>query len=439
MPIYYKIIPLIKIPINKDPKFTYKSKEKIPFGSLVIVPFGKKTVKGIVLNSTKKPYFRTREIQNIKTFSAINEVQLSLAEKISAYYFTSLGITLKLFVFNLTKKPPGIVFEKIPEIPKVTLTQQQKKVVQKITANPSKIKNLVFGPASSGKTEIAMAMIEKTLANQKQSLIILPEVFLSYQEIYRYQKRFFNKKVALLHSKLKPSELSAIWNGIKSGEIEILIATKIGCFMPFKNLGIIVIDEEQDISHKNWDQNPKYHTAKVAKWLTAQHNAKLLFLSATPSVKNYWKTKNKLYNWRLLELPALKTKEIKVLKPKINIINLWENSYQKTGDILFSKDLLEDFKKTLKKNKISLILVPYHGKSQAVFCENCKTALKCPKCQTSLVHSKDEYKCLHCNYKTSSLTSCPNCKSYKLKNIGFGTESVASELTKFFPKSKRFN
>jgi len=125
-----------------------------------------------------------------------------------------------------------------------------------------------------------------------------------------------------------------------------------------------------------------------------------------------------------------------VAKPKIKIVDLWQKTYQRSGDILFCNELLNDIKTTLNKNKICLILVPYHGKSQAVFCESCKSALKCPKCETSLIHIKDTYQCLHCNYKISSLTSCPTCKSYKLKNIGFGTESVASEIKKRFPSSR---
>ncbi len=437
---YYRIIPLTRISIDHEPHFTYQSEEKISFGSLVIIPFGRKKVKGIVLDEQPKPSFRTRKILQIKTINLVNKKQIALAKKISEYYFTPLGVVLKFFTFNITKKIVEIDKENFSEKSKIQLTEAQKKVLGGISAidRPSgnnQKKFLVFGPASSGKTEIAMALIEKNLQEKKQSLVILPEIFLSYQEIYRYQKRFFDKKVALLHSQLKPSEISAIWTQIKTGEIDILITTKIGCFMPFKNLGAIIVDEEQDISHKNWNQNPKYHVEKVASWLAQIYQSQLIFLSATPSIKNYWKSKNKENNWRLLELPPLEINKIKVLEPEIKIINLWEKSYQRNGDILFSRELLADFKKTLEKKKISLILVPYHGKSQAVFCEKCKTTLKCPKCETSLVHTKDIYQCLHCDYKISSLTSCPTCKSYKLKNVGFGTESVASEIKKRFPYS----
>jgi len=432
---YYQIIPLTRISIDHEPYFTYKSKEEISFGSLVNIPFSRKKIKGVILKKQEKPTFRTREIISIKTKSLLNKKQLILAQKISDYYFTSLGVVLKFFTFNITKKIPELLENKFFEKSEIELTEAQKAVLSKINQNPKK-KSLIFGPASSGKTEIAMALIKENLKEKRQSLVILPEIFLSYQEIYRYQKRFFDKKVALLHSQLKPSEVSMIWKKIKSGELDILITTKTGCFMPFKNLGTIIVDEEQDISHKNWNKNPKYHVEKVASWLAQAHQAQLIFLSATPSVKNYWKSKNKKNHWQLVELLALETKKIKVVKPIIKIINLWEKTYQKNGDILFCNELLTDIKTTLSKKKISLILVPYHGKSQAVFCENCKNTLKCPKCGTSLIHTKDTYQCLHCTYKISSLTSCPTCKSHKLKNIGFGTESVAAELQKRFPRAK---
>jgi len=432
---YYQVIPLVKIPLNKCPFFTYKFNEKIPFGTLVFIPFGKKNIKGVVFEKQSKPSFRTRNILKIKTLDLINSDQLKLAQKISDYYYSPLGVVLKFFVFNLTKKISEIKSETITPDKKIVLTKEQGEVIQKILKTKTK-KSLIFGPSSSGKTEIAMELIKRKLKKGQQSLVVLPEIFLSYQEIYPYQKRFHNKKVALLHSKLKPSEVSTIWKNLKNGQIDILISTKIGCFMPFKNLGLIVVDEEQDISHKNWDKNPKYHVEKVTGWLSKQTNSRLVFLSATPSVNNYWNAKNKQNNWELIKLPSLEINQTKIRKPAIKILNLWEESYQKQGDIIFSQKLIESFKKTIALKKIVLILVPYHGKSQAVFCENCKTSLKCPKCQTSLVHTKDEYHCLHCNYKLSSLSNCPNCKSYKLKNIGFGTESVANQLKKFFPQAK---
>lgn len=432
---YYQIIPITRIAIDHEPFFTYKSKEKIAFGSLILISFGRKKIKGIVLKEQKKPTFKTKEILAIKTPCLIDKKQLILAQKISGHYFTSLGTVLKFFLFNITKKISPIPVNEITRKPQVKLTNPQEKVLQKVLQNSTK-KNLLFGPASSGKTEIAMALIEKNLEQKKQSLVLLPEIFLSYQEIYRYQKRFFDKKVALIHSQLKSSEISAIWKQVKSGELEIVIATKIGCFLPFKNLGTIIVDEEQDISHKNWDKNPKYHVSEVAGWLSKIHQAQLLFLSATPSINNYWKSQNKKENWNLIKLPPLKTAKIKVIKPEIKIIDLWEKKYQRTGDILFCNELLKDFQKTLDQKKISLILVPYHGKSQSVFCEKCKTTLKCPQCETALIHTKDSYQCLHCNFKLSSLTHCPSCKSYKLKNIGFGTESVTSEIKKRFPSAK---
>jgi primosomal protein N' (replication factor Y) len=313
-PFYYQVTPLIKIPLKTNPFFTYQSTTQIPFGSLVEISFGRKKIRGIVLEKIPKPNFKVKKISKILSPETINKNQLEIAKKISDYYLTSLGITLKLFVFNLTKKEVSLKNHSLQiEKPNtITLTSEQKKALKKIK---TKSKNLIFGPASSGKTELAMNLIEKNLKKNKQTLVILPEIFLSYQEIYRYQSRFKKNKIALLHSKLKPSEKSTIWKQIKEGKIDILISTKMGCFLPFKNLGVIVVDEEQDISHKNWDQQPKYHTEKITEWLAFQNKAYLVFLSATPSIKNYWKAQKNQENWNLIQIPSLKTDQIKIKKP----------------------------------------------------------------------------------------------------------------------------
>ena len=176
-PFYYQIIPLVKISLNKNPYFTYKSEEELPSGTLVLIPFGRKNVKGIVLQKVNKPSFRTKAILKIKTSGLVNSRQLALAEKISNYYYSPLGVVLKFFVFNLTKKIPEIKQEKISPDEKIILTKDQKNAVNKISKNKFK-KNLVFGPSSSGKTEIAMELIKIKLTEKKQTLVILPEIFL---------------------------------------------------------------------------------------------------------------------------------------------------------------------------------------------------------------------------------------------------------------------
>ncbi|MFO7806910.1 MAG: primosomal protein N' [Candidatus Moraniibacteriota bacterium] len=433
---YFEVIPLIKISLSRKPYFTYKSKENLSKGDLVSIDFRNKTTKGVVYRKTKKPVFYTKPIKKVLEKDALSEHQWKLAKEISRFYFTPLGIVLKLFIPMLTKNRSKIreknnAMEKTEE--KITLTPKQKEAAERIKKAPSG-KFLLFGPASSGKTEVIMKSIENNLKKNRQSLVLLPEIFLSHQEIERYQKRFKKRKVALLHSGLKNSEKTSIWQRIKNGEVDILISTKIGCFYPFKNLGFIAVEEEQDVSHKQWDKAPYYHTRWTAEKISDIHQSGLVFSSATPSPEVYQKALDKKIS--LLKLPMLNKKNLKAKKPEIELADLRKNFQKSKTGFIFSTEITEALKKTVQLNKTGIIMVPGRGKSKAVMCSDCKKILKCPNCSTSLISVKDKFKCLHCSYKTSSLSQCPKCKSFRLVNIGFGTESVAEELQNLFPKSR---
>ncbi|MDA3815149.1 MAG: DEAD/DEAH box helicase, partial [Patescibacteria group bacterium] len=319
---YYEIIPLTRISLGHSPCFTYSSKDIFRFGDLVEIDFAGKKIMGIVNFRKKlKPPYKTKPILKIIAEEAINKNQLKLANKISKYYLTNLGVVLKFFIIKPTKKitPPSVPQENSKD-EKVILTSAQKKIIKEIISADKKTKFLINGPASSGKTEIAMKCIENVLRKKKQCLVIIPEIFLSYQEIDRYFKRFEKYNVALFHSKLTGTQKNYIKKKIQEKELDLIISTKTGSLLPFKKLGIIIIDEEQDVSHKQWDQSPRYHIRRVADWLRKIHKAKLLYLSATPSMEILAEAKQK--NMTALKLPMLKTKEIEVNQPVFEFVNL---------------------------------------------------------------------------------------------------------------------
>ncbi|MFW5884671.1 MAG: replication restart helicase PriA [Patescibacteria group bacterium] len=432
---YFQIIPLIKISLKREPWFTYKFEKDLGFGDLVLIDFKNKPVKGVVVKETRKPAFFAKKIQKRLKKNLISPKQYALAEKISASYFTPMGVTLKLFTFNLTQKkqPPDLSTQTLKKL-SIRPTPKQSEAIKK-TSGQKRGGFLLYGPASSGKTETIIKIAEKFINKKKQVLILLPEIFLSYQELKRYQNRIKKGRIALLHSELKPSEISFIWENVKKGEIDVLLTTKMGLFLQFKNLGLIVVEEEQESSYKQWNKKPAYHAVDIAQKLSNAHKTGLILSSATPSADSYQKYLEKKLT--LLRLPMLRKKYKKALKPEIVLADL-KSLYVKNNrkGFYLSPQLMEAFKSALHRKKTGIIMVPNRGKSSAVMCSDCKKILKCPKCSFTLINSGDKIKCLHCSYKTSSLAQCPQCKSFRLINLGFGTESIAEELQQLFPEAR---
>ncbi len=435
---YYEIIPLTRISLNHSPSFTYSSKEVFKFGDLVEIDFAGKKLKGVVDSKTKRPFYKTKLILKLLQEEAINKKQLKIAEKISKYYLTGLGIVLKFFIVKSTKKltPPSAPESDIGDNKKekVILTPSQKKITNEIKLSKKIRKFLVAGPASSGKTEIAMNCIGSALKQKKQCLVIIPEIFLSYQEIDRYFKRFKNHKVALFHSGLTATQKNFIKKGVQDGTLNLIISTKIGCLLPFKNLGFIVVDEEQDISHKQWDQSPRYHVRQVSSWLQKIHNTNLIYLSATPSMEILEEAQGK--SMKHLKLPMLSLKKIEVNQPSFEFVNLKQYFYKKKANVIISNELKIGLKNSLDTKKTAFILVQRRGRGKALMCLDCKTKVSCPKCNLPLVQVGEKYQCLHCDFKISSLSQCPKCRSFRIVNLGFGTESAYEKIKTIFPKAR---
>lgn len=438
---YIDVIPLTKVARNKPQLFTYTSEEDLEIGTLVEINFGRKKLQGIVAKKTVRPTtFKTRPISKVILSGFLTPGQITLAKQISTYYITSLGVVAKQFVPKIAKKETDCYLQakdlggkETENLPKVTHTKEQSEAISAIKKRHVPKPFLLFGPASAGKTEVIMSAMEDVIKEKKQCLLIIPDIFLSNQEILRYKARFPKSKVLFFHSKLKSTETTFALNQIRLGLAEIIISTRTGLFLPFKNLGLIAVDEEQDISHKQWDQSPRYHARIVTEMMTKIHSTKTLFVSSTPSLESVKKVLDKKYS--LLELPRLKTAEFEIKKPEFILPNMLK-VYGAKGGIPFSEELKTEISKVLKRKKISFILIPRRGKSKFVYCTDCKKKLQCPSCNLPLVHEKGHYRCLHCSFKTSSATQCPFCKSFRLKDLGFGTEGVVDFLKKQYPTAR---
>ncbi|MEA1925705.1 MAG: primosomal protein N' [Patescibacteria group bacterium] len=431
---YYKVAPIARIPLSSLQSFTYHSDESIPLGSLVEITIANKHRRGVVIEQTRKPRFPTKGILKTIYEELFTNKQLALADKISNYYFTPLGTVLKFFVPRISKskkRKQKVKYGSGTKAPR--LTKPQKRAIDKITSASASKSVLLFGPASSGKTEIILNLAEKTVKEGRQVLALIPEMFLSCQEIERYARRLKKYRVALYNSQCASSEIRYIYEGLQNGKIDVVIATRTGVFLPFRDLGLIAMDEEQDQSFKQWDQMPHYHTRCIAELLKDQYGARLICISATPSLETMHSALEKKI--MTVKLPRLSTDSFRVKKPRIKIVDI-RKYFKKFEPLTISDELKHHIDQVNKSDSLALLLVPRRGKSSGVICSDCKHIQRCPKCDLPLIHSKDSYHCLHCNYRKSTFSHCEKCNGLKLVDIGFGTEKVAETIKTMYPKAQ---
>ncbi len=307
-----------------------------------------------------------------------------------------------------------------------TLTDEQQNAYDKIIST-DQIVSLLFGVTGSGKTEVYLHLADHFLKQQKEVLIMVPEISLTPQMIERVKERF--NDVIFYHSELSDQERYEQYRRVKEGEARIVVGTRSSVFLPFHDLGIIIIDEEHDSSYKQ-DNVPCYHARNVAIRRAITHHAKVLLASATPSLDSYSRALKKEY--QLLELKN----RINLNLPEISVIDLTKQIKKKDSYII-SEPLKEAISETLDNNKQVIILLNRRGYSPIIKCAECGTTLMCQDCDTPLNYHKDEnvLKCHQCSRTYRIPKNCPSCGSGKLIYYGFGTKRVEEELQNMFPKA----
>ncbi|MBR4421763.1 MAG: primosomal protein N', partial [Erysipelotrichaceae bacterium] len=294
--------------------------------------------------------------------------------------------------------------------------------------NNEQMVSLLFGVTGSGKTEVYLHLADYYLKQNKEVLIMVPEISLTPQMIERVKERFDD--VIFYHSELSDQERYEQYMRVKQGEVKIVVGTRSSVFLPFHDLGIIIIDEEHDSSYKQ-DNVPCYHARNVAIRRAMSHHAKVLLASATPSLDSYSRALKKDY--QLLELKN----RINLNLPEISVIDLTKQLRQKDSYII-SKPLKEAITATLNNNKQVIILLNRRGYSPIIKCGSCGTTLMCQDCDTPLNYHKDEnvLKCHQCSRVYKIPKTCPSCQSDKLIYYGFGTKKVEEELIDLFPQAQ---
>lgn len=293
---------------------------------------------------------------------------------------------------------------------------------------------LLHGVTSSGKTEIYVSLIQEALEQGKQVLFLLPEIALTTQLINRLQ-HYFGNLVGVYHSRFNQNERIEIWNEVmlNTGKFRIILGARSAVFLPFQNLGLIIVDEEHENSFKQFDPAPRYNARDTAIVLAQLNKAKVLLGSATPAIETYFNATEGRFG-----LVSLHERFGKIQLPEIQCADLEKETKQKTMKSHFSSLLLEAIEDSFSRQEQVILFQNRRGYSPIWSCELCAWTPECKNCDVSLTYHKHSnvLKCHYCGYFISPPSSCGRCGSRKLKMLGFGTEKIEDELAQFFPKAR---
>lgn len=426
---------------------TYLQNPNFPVarGSIVNVPLGSRTVKGVVVDisesetPTEPEAFELKQITSLEEeWPALKDPFLKWLEWVSEYYIFPLGKTIQLCFPPLKKTKHVRASSRPPVVPILekkklhNLTDEQKSCLQAIEKVSGFATHLVHGVTGSGKTEIYLQMFEKTLRENKRGLFLLPEISLTPQLIQRFAERF-GDQIAVLHSQLTDRERTNQWWEIVEGKKNILVGARSAIFCPIDNLGLIVVDEEHESSFKQ-DESLKYNGRDCAIMLGRFMNCPVILGSATPSLESWKNAIEGKYH-----LHQLKFRVENRPLPDIEVVDmrLEKDLEKKSAEKPFwlSQILYNEMKASLSRDEQVALLLNRRGMAQMVFCPSCGYSVDCPNCDISLtLHANTHLVCHYCDYHENYKLKCPSCKEGELTTMGLGTEKVEEDLVKLFPK-----
>ncbi len=293
---------------------------------------------------------------------------------------------------------------------------------------------LLHGVTSSGKTEVYVKLIEACIKNAQQALYLLPEIALTTQLIARLQD-YFGEKVSVYHSKYSVQERVEVWNNVRSekNKAQVVIGARSSLFLPFSNLGLIIVDEEHEGSFKQFDPAPRYHARDAAVVLGNLHGANVLLGSATPSVETFFNAQIGKYGYATID-----RRFGNVLMPEVELVDLKEQTRKRRMKGHFSERLFEEIEEALAAGEQIILFQNRRGYAPIVECTTCGHSPQCPNCDVSLTYHqyKKQLRCHYCGHHIALPESCEACGSPTLDSKGFGTEQVAEELGNLFPNAK---
>lgn len=291
---------------------------------------------------------------------------------------------------------------------------------------------LLHGVTSSGKTEVYIKLIAEKIRKKQQVLYLLPEIALTTQIITRLQKHF-GEQVLVYHSKYNENERTEVWRKVMTGEPLVVLGARSALFLPFGELGLVIIDEEHDTSYKQYDPAPRYNARETALYLAHLHHAKTLLGSATPSLESYYNAQQGKYG-----LVTLTERFGGIQLPEITLVDVKDEQHKKRMKSYFSQVLLDHIAAALEKKEQVILFQNRRGFSQSITCNDCAYIPHCIRCDVSMTYHKaaDQMRCHYCGYQAKPPVTCEACGSTDLRTKGFGTERIEEDLAIHFPAAK---
>lgn len=293
---------------------------------------------------------------------------------------------------------------------------------------------LLFGVTASGKTEVYVKLIQEQIKLGKQVLFLLPEIALTTQLVSR-MRLFFGNAIAVFHSKYSANERVEVWNQVlkNSEKAQIVIGARSALFLPFSNLGLIIVDEEHEATFKQSEPAPRYHARDSAAVLGQMLKAKLLLGSATPSIETYFNTQNQKYG-----LVQMTERYGNAILPTISLVDLKDKYFRKQMNGHFSDELIHEIAEALTRKEQVILFQNRRGYAPMLECMTCGHIPQCPQCDVSLTYHKfkNQLRCHYCGHSIAKPTHCHACSSVDLSTKGFGTEQIEVELAALFPTHK---
>jgi primosomal protein N' (replication factor Y) (superfamily II helicase) len=411
---YYYEVALLKSPLSN---LTYQSENEIDKGRKVLVKIQqrKSLNEAVIIKEVDKPTFKCTNIAEVSN-EFYDERMLQVAHFVSQYYVCSLGEALS--VYHTFNKDITNIDQEIKFDSKIELSTQQEKAKQFLE---EKKQALLFANTGAGKTEVYIKIIEEHLNENKQAILLMPEISLTPQMQKRLEK-VFDKSVAIWHSKITTKKKTEILKGLQEGSIKLIAGARSALFLPYSNLGVIVVDEEHDESYKS-DSKPRFHTKDLCIYIAKKYDIQLILGSATVSASSFHK------------IPFFRLDETYHTTKKTYSFD--------DSDGNLSGKIINKISNTINGGNQVIVFLPTRANFKYQICTSCGKSVECPYCSVSMsLHKNDlALKCHYCGYAQQIPDSCPSCNTGIIHNLRVGTAQIEEELKEIFPQKivKRFD
>ena len=418
--------------------FTYESDLNLKVGDYVVVPFGKSKITGVVWDEFEKKNnknFKLKTVSKKLNVTPLKKTTIKFLNWFAEYNIIPKGMALKLVLLssNAIEKFQKEVFKSFNiniRASAIKLSEEQKRSLKKMNISNQKFRvHVLQGTTGSGKTIVYFSALKEIIKRDLQGLILLPEIGLTSQFEKKFLE-FFGITPAVWHSGISKKKKEIIWSGVANGEIKVVIGARSSLFLPFKKLGLIIVDEEHDQSYKQ-DEGVTYNARDMAISRASFENIPINLITAVPSIETFENVKKGKYS-----ISRLEKRYQNASLPNYEIINLNETKLEKQSWL--SKKIIEKVNFHLDKGDQVLFFLNRRGFSPHVLCSKCFNSYSCPNCSINLVYHKNKNNllCHYCGFRTSLKRSCTKDGDCEIIFSGPGVERISEEVKKTFPTKK---